>query len=221
MEKKNAYVIAVINQKGGAGKTTVTRNVGYSLKNRGLRVLLFDADPQGSLRNWSANGSGEILPVVGVDMKDTISSSVKEFQSLYDIIIVDSRPSIGPSAAEIIKVADLVLIPVLPSQDDVDASLPIIDLIKARQEVSNKPNAYFLINKSKRNTKTSKAIVKYISNMEDQLPCINTAIGSREVYIHTFSTGDTVFQSEDPLALPAMREIEEITNQLMDIKNGI
>jgi len=56
-------VIAIMNQKGGVGKTTTTVNLGAALANKSFRVLLVDLDPSGSLSNWLAeedqdNGSG-------------------------------------------------------------------------------------------------------------------------------------------------------------------
>src|SRR3954462_5377712 len=47
-----AIIIALINQKGGVGKTTATANLGVLIHDIGLRVLVVDLDPQGSL-TWS------------------------------------------------------------------------------------------------------------------------------------------------------------------------
>ena len=52
-------VVAVFNQAGGVGKTTLTRDVGYELSSRGFKVLLVDADPQGTLGTFFGFSPGE------------------------------------------------------------------------------------------------------------------------------------------------------------------
>lgn len=52
--------IAIFNQAGGVGKSTLTRDLGYELRQRGLRVLLVDADPQASLTEFLGLGSQDL-----------------------------------------------------------------------------------------------------------------------------------------------------------------
>lgn len=59
--------IAILNQKGGSGKTTVSIHLAHAFCLKGYRVLLVDTDPQGSTRDWAAARDGEApFSVIGL-----------------------------------------------------------------------------------------------------------------------------------------------------------
>ena len=60
-------MIAVLNQKGGSGETTIATHLARALQLDGHDVLLVDSDPQGSARDWAAVREDQPVPVVGLD----------------------------------------------------------------------------------------------------------------------------------------------------------
>lgn len=229
--QNKTIIIGVMNQKGGVGKTTAVRNIGYGLDLRGKKVLLIDADSQGSLRNWSSNSDGEIMPVIGLDTKGTLKSGIDAVKENYDIIIIDSPPKISSkddnttSIPEIIKVCDICLIPVKPYQDDVDSALPVVDLIESRQEINDNLRFYFIINEASKTNKSSKGANLKIS---EHFNLIQQPIFRKEIYPLTFPTGETIYQAiEKPKAYDSnakslkdtVEEFEIFLNQLTEIIN--
>jgi len=85
-------VITVINQKGGSGKTTIATNLARCLQLQGADVVLIDADPQGSARQWGSVNSENPLLVLGID-RATIARDLKNpsFKA-YEYVIIDGAP---------------------------------------------------------------------------------------------------------------------------------
>ena len=107
-------VIAFLNQKGGAGKTTLSIHIATELAVT-ARVLLIDADPQGSALDWAAQRDESArFSVVGFP-KPVLHREIDALGNGYDWVIIDGPPRVNELARSAIAACSLVLIPVQPS----------------------------------------------------------------------------------------------------------
>jgi chromosome partitioning protein len=209
-------VIAVLNQKGGSGKTTIATNLAHALQRDDYKVLLVDSDPQGSTRDWNEANGGSIIPVVGLD-RETLAKDLQAISHGYDWIVIDGAPQIAKLSAAAVKTADLVLIPVQPSPYDIWACADLVDIIAARREVTEgKPKAVFVISRAIKNTKLSTEITNALEDYN--LPVLKTGTTQRVAYPTTAAEGLTVFN--DPSSDAAF-EIDSLKKEVLRfIKHG-
>ncbi|MBW4696960.1 MAG: ParA family protein [Aphanocapsa lilacina HA4352-LM1] len=112
-----ARILVVLNGKGGVGKTTTAVNLAAALaENR--RVLLVDADPQGSASWWvERNPTG-----LGFDVaQETAPQLLSNLRSLedYAVVVVDTPPALASEAlAAVVPVADYLVLPTPPAPMD-------------------------------------------------------------------------------------------------------
>lgn len=207
--------VAVLNQKGGAGKTTLATNLAHALQRGGSEVLLVDADPQGSARDWSEASEGGICPVVGLD-RETLARDLPAITDGYDWVVIDGPPQIARISAAAVTVADVVLIPVQPSPYDIWSCADLVDIVEARRSVMDgMPVAAFVITRAITNTKLSKEVSVALDGYG--LPVFKARTTQRVAYPTTAATGSTVFS--DPSG-PAALEIESIRLEMEEMLNG-
>lgn len=98
-------IIALINQKGGVGKTTVTLNLGAALAEAGHRVVLLDLDPQRDLSAYAKSVSGVVFEEATPDNLPEL------LRREADFFLLDCPPALGAQSAAALKVADVALVP--------------------------------------------------------------------------------------------------------------
>lgn len=134
--KQRLDVIVVASQKGGAGKTTVARNLAVAAgqgdperRVSGRIVGLVDVDPQGSLSAWHDRRTAD-APLV-VALKGDLSAAIAALEAAgCDLILIDTPPQAHPIIGQAVGLARLALVPVRPSPDDLDAVGTTVDMIE-------------------------------------------------------------------------------------------
>ena len=208
-------VVAIVNQKGGTGKTTLAINLASVLAEKGA-VLLLDADPQASSQNWAAGEwtSPEGLAVKGMG-KGNLLEQVRSVSRDYDWIIIDGPPGISRTSADAVRAADLVLIPAKPSPLDVWAASDIVEAVRARQKTSNgTPKAAFVITMAQPRTRLGRQIDAALSEMG--IPVLQARTTQRVSYPNAINDGNSVVDGHDQTArneiLAIRGELESMTH---------
>ncbi len=140
-------VIAVANQKGGVGKTTLAMNMAAGLTRQGSCIVV-DADPQRSATMWiELSDSLREFPAKVVPAEDEIKKQIIQLQTEFDYIVIDCPPEIkSDSTMSAIEISQVLLIPLLPSPMDLWASTRIEELIKRVQRVNPTISAFVVLN---------------------------------------------------------------------------
>ena len=208
------HVIAVLNQKGGAGKTTIATHLARALQIGGADVLLIDSDPQGSARDWAAVREEQPLSVVGID-RPTIERDLKNI-ARKDFVVIDGAPQAADLAVSAIKAANFILIPVQPSPYDIWATADLVDLVKQRIEVTDgKLRAAFVVSRAIKGTKIGIEITDALHGYG--LPVLASRITQRVGYPGSAASGSTVLDLEPDSE--AAREVMALADEIKQLLN--
>ncbi len=206
-------ILSILNEKGGVGKTTIATNLARGLQLTGQSVVLIDSDPQGSSRDWyaAADDDNPLPPVMGMD-RPALFKNLKAVTEGFEWAVIDGSPSIHDLAVAALKVSDFVLIPVQPSPYDIWAAESLVELVKARREITNNQlKAAFVVSRQIVNTRL---VGEALNALQDYaLPIFKGFTCQRVAYPNSATEGSTVLDKEPNGA--AATEIRNLVNEVM------
>lgn len=204
-------ILALVGNKGGAGKTTLCVNLAAALNTR-ASTLVLDADPQRSALQWYQFADGEnSVPVV--DAVDDLVSIVSAVREEYEFIVLDCPPSVhAEQTGRALEVSDLALIPVQPSPLDLWASVHIEERIETARAGNPGLRAVLVVNQLEPRTKLSRLMRQALAELS--LPAANTAIRRRMVYRSAVLEGRAV-SNLGQRGAAATAEIEALIEEVL------
>lgn len=213
--------IAVLNPKGGAGKTTLAIHLarGLQLYARGAEpteeavVAVIDADAeQMSAATWAERQpEGYHLPVTTA-ARPGIEKFIRLLGRAVDYVVIDGGAKLERMDADAIKAADLVLIPVQPSALDIWPLEGLVELIRARQEITGRPAAAFVVTQQNPATIEAREVDEALAALG--LPVLRARLGERVAFRRTIGDGLTVL---DGAHGAATGEAVALTAEVLDL----
>ncbi len=204
-------IIGLLNQKGGVGKTTIAVHLADALARMKYKVLLVDADPQGSSLDWAAARQGKPLFAVAGLPKASIHKELPALAADFDMVVIDGPPRVYDVARAAIMASDLVLIPVQPSPYDVWAAKEVVDLINEATVYRPELKRAFVINRKIVNTALGRDVVDALCEYE--VPVLESSICQRVALAESAANGQTVFETAPDN--PAAKEIKQLVQEIL------
>ncbi len=199
--------VAVLNQKGGVGKTTLATNLAAAAHLDGRRALLIDLDRQGSALDWYAarSESSKLAGLVTVKVDRTLSlPQFREVTEGYDFAVLDGPPRLGDLTRSAAVAADVVLIPVQPGPFDlwaVSDTLAVLDEADAiRSELGRRATRrLFVLNRAATGTVLAREAPAALADNGEVVP---GAIHQRIAFAEAAAVGESVltFEPDGPAA---------------------
>jgi chromosome partitioning protein len=192
-------IVAVISQKGGAGKTTLALHLAAAAHEAGRVALVVDTDPQATASQWAAWRQDRPPEVIDSPPPRLAAKVAQAAGQGAELIVIDTPPHADSAARAAVELADLVLIPCRPSAFDLAAIQTTAKLV----QLLKKP-AFVVFTAGAPNAPRIYAEVGELVAGYGTPPC-PVVIPDRAAYRHASAEGLSVLETE-----PAGRAAEDI-----------
>jgi chromosome partitioning protein len=209
-------IIAVVNQKGGTGKTTVATNLAALFADQRAEVLLVDADPQGSALEWQHDRPADLpqVSVIGLPAPN-LHREIPRLQAKYPVIIIDGGGRVTATARATVAVADFLLVPTLASAPDVRSTQHFFqDVVDEVAAMKGRLSGAILLSMVKTGTTfnlSSQTLIKGLG-----YPMLETALYHRITYQEAIAQGLSVVEYD-----PRSKAADEMQALFREVQEGL
>jgi chromosome partitioning protein len=209
-------LIAVLNQKGGVGKSTTAVHLARWLQLQGRSVHLADLDPQQTGSFWLQAADQFTIPCTVIPAAaDAALEQLPPLAATADVLVVDGPAGLSDATRAVMLLADLVLTPVQPAGADLRSAVDVLRLVsQARRIRGGPPDAAVFLNRATKGTRLLSEAREVLNQLEG-FRVMGQAITQRQALTDCYSQATTVFEAGTGPPLEAAGEYSRLFAELL------
>jgi chromosome partitioning protein len=202
-------IISFVNQKGGVGKTTTAINLAASLARKNNRLILIDADPQGSAMQWQSVEGNQAFTIMHRPGPLT-REDLERYDAANDYVLIDAPPAISDITQRILGFSEMAVVPVSPSSLDIWSCKKTLSMIEEIRPTNPDLRVKILITRKIPGTRIGREIREMLAEFD--VDVMGTELCQRVAYIDAMQFGVSVTQYA--AGSKAAQEIEALCDEL-------